>query len=164
MNNEKHKVIVMSCVEVMTKRSSEEVKKAIKVAVIKGLDKPPNYISLPKDTKVTSTNDMCPNFNTTDKIIKRFLNLIKQYEKEDPEHIAVAYYKAIVNFLRLETKYKEIVELSGKPIAYYFRHHLPKIGEDYFLWLYSVHNPVRFSVETFRSIKEIDEELRKNDK
>jgi len=92
---------------------------------------------------------------TLDKVIKEFKSIIKKTDNE----MTKTYYEIIVKYLLLEQKHKDIVLLSNKPIYHYFQYSLPRIDKDYFLWLYSPYNPVRFAVETFDSIEEIRIEL-----
>jgi len=93
-----------------------------------------------------------------DQVIKTFLRLSKNSPKGS---IQSDYYLTIVKYLRLEHKYKDIVLACGKPIYHYFMYGLPQSGNEYFEFLYNRYNPVRFALETFDSIEEIRQELKK---
>ena len=95
--------------------------------------------------------------NTLNDVVRAFKKILRDLPEDDS--LARNYYEIIVDFLLLEHKYAEQVDACGKNILYYFAHHLPVRGREYFEWLYNVHNPVRFSVETFDSVAEIREEL-----
>lgn len=96
--------------------------------------------------------------NSLNDVIKAFDRIIK---KLDNDNFYKEYLITIRKYLLLEHKYTEIVERSGKSIYYYFKYHLPQLNTGYFEYLYNPYNPVRFAVETFRSIEEIRLELEK---
>ena len=100
--------------------------------------------------------------NKLDTVIKECIKIQKQWEKEKGKTSSEAnYFEYIVKYLLLEHKYKEAVEKAGKPIYHYFMYYLPQFSTDYFVWLYSPYNPVRFAIETFDSIEEIRLELKR---
>lgn len=92
---------------------------------------------------------------TRDEVIRQFKRIIKK----EQNLLIRSYYLTIIDFLLLEVKYQEAVKLANKPLFHYFQYNIPKFGNDYFLFLYNTHNPVRFAVETFDSIEEIRQEL-----
>ena len=94
-----------------------------------------------------------------DQVIKRFKSIIKDINNNDTQKY---YYECIVKYLKIENKYKDVVEKSNKKIYHYFQYHLPVSGNDYFMFLYNPYNPVRFAIETFDSIEEIKHEINKS--
>lgn len=95
-------------------------------------------------------------------IIKECKKIQKQWELQNGKDcIEANTFKILVKYLQLEHKYKIEVERAGKPIYHYFMYHLPVFSNDYFKWLYNPYNPIRFAMETFDSIEEIKQELKK---
>ena len=104
--------------------------------------------------------------HSLDTVIKEFSSIIKELKKDKKiisitHDMKILYYETIVKYLKLEHKYQDIVEKSGKPIYHYFKYSLPVEDTAYFEFLYNRYNPVRFAVETFDSIEEIRLELKK---
>ncbi len=102
-----------------------------------------------------------------DVVIKKFISIVENLKKNKKNNISIyqdtklQYYGTIVKYLKLEHKYQDIVEKSGKPIYHYFKYDLPVQDAAYFEFLYNRYNPVRFAIETFDSIEEIRLELNK---
>jgi len=91
--------------------------------------------------------------NTLNSVIKSFKTAQKEFEKDS---IPYNYYGIIIKYLKIENVNQDIVNKCGKPIYHYFKYQLPMKGQDYFLFLYNTYNPVRFAVETFSSIAELN--------
>jgi hypothetical protein len=102
--------------------------------------------------------------NSLNTVVKTFHAVIKELKKDRNKNsnndIHIRYYEIIMEYLLIEHKYQDIVKQSGKPIYHYFKYSLPDTTLGYFYYLYSVHHPVRFAVETFDSIEEIKNELK----
>lgn len=94
---------------------------------------------------------------TLEQVIKEFKRHIKLFTKDS---IQRNYYEIIVKYLLLESKHPQEVKDAKKVIYHYFQYDLPRYDTDYFAWLYSPQNPVRFAVETFDSIEIIRKELK----
>ena len=110
-------------------------------------------------------------FNINQKRLREYIKLLKtnyddgfidEYNKFE---IMIIYFIIIHNFLFLENMFKDEVEINNKDLNKYLD--LPKIEnintiEEVFKNLYNVNSPVRFAVETFDSIENINQFLKSN--
>lgn len=97
------------------------------------------------------------------KKIRKYLRILKN--SDNPNDHAIKYFIILHNFLILEVKFQDEVNMSKKQINKYLD--LPEItSEDeilkLFLELYDTYSKVRFAVETFDSIEEIRVYLKNN--
>ena len=95
---------------------------------------------------------------TPNEVVKKFNFLIKNHN----DNLAVSYYKWIVKAIELEQEYYTICTTSGKNVYSHFQNWLPiepnwnqMDMNNFFLTIYDVNHPIRFSIETFDSIEEI---------
>ena len=80
--------------------------------------------------------------------------------------IAISYFTIIYNFLIIETKFPQLVKMSGKELNIYLDIESVDGVDDVlvkFLELYDPTHKVRFAVETFDSIEEVREFIKLND-
>lgn len=96
--------------------------------------------------------------NDLNKVIKTFKSLQKKHKNE----LAISYYCYIVKALLIEKDYPEQCKACGKVVHHHFMYWLPdhnnmsqKAMDKFFLTIYDVDSPIRFSIETLSSIEEI---------